>query len=103
MAAPIYSFLLVLAGCGIQTSLSQIIAAKHWEKGKTYLKTALVMLLISGIFITGLAYLLAPWLIANFAPDNRIILCFKMLLPAIIIICIASAFRGCLLYTSRCV
>lgn len=35
------------------------------------------MLLISGIFITGLAYLLAPWLIANFAPDNRIILCFK--------------------------
>lgn len=94
MAAPIYSFLLVLAGCGIQTSLSQIIAAKHGEEGKTYLKTALVMLLISGIFITGLAYLLAPWLIANFAPDNRIILCFKMLLPAIIIICIASAFRG---------
>ncbi|MBS1348109.1 MAG: oligosaccharide flippase family protein [Firmicutes bacterium] len=94
MAAPIYSFLLVLAGCGIQTSLSQIIAAKHGEDGKSYLKTAVVMLLVSCITITGLAYLLAPWLINNFAPDERIILCFKMLLPAIIIICIASAFRG---------
>lgn len=94
MVTPIYSFLLVLAGCGIPTSLSQIIAARHGQDSKRYLHTAIILLLVSSGLLTMAAYIAAPWLIESFAPDNRILLAFKTLLPAIIIICAASAFRG---------
>lgn len=96
MAAPIYSFLLVLAGCGIQTALSQIIAARHGAESRGYLKTALLLLVICGAAVTGLAYIFTPWLITHFAADQRIALCLQTLLPAIIVICLASAFRGLL-------
>ncbi len=94
MVSPIFSFLLVLAGCGIQTALSQIIAARHGENSRRYFHTAVILLVIGSSILTGAAYLAAPWLIENFAPDQRILLCFKAVLPAIIIICAASSLRG---------
>lgn len=94
MVAPIFSFLLVLAGCGLQTSLSQSIASSQGSNSKRYFHTALIILIISSSALTALAYFAAPWLIDTFAPDSRILLCFTTVLPAIIIICTASAFRG---------
>lgn len=94
MVSSIFSFLIVLGGCGIQTSLSQIIASKRGEEGRTCFHTAFILLLISSTVLTAVAYIFSPWLINSFAPDQRIFLCFKSILPAIIIISLASAYRG---------
>ncbi|NLF79604.1 MAG: polysaccharide biosynthesis protein [Clostridia bacterium] len=94
MVSPVFSFLLVLGGCGIQTSLSQIVAAKQGSESHIYFRTALMILAISSTLLTAAAYFAAPWLVRQFAPDERILFCLQLILPAIIIICLASAFRG---------
>jgi stage V sporulation protein B len=94
MVSPVFSFLLVLGGCGIQTSLSQIIASRQGAEGHSYFRTALVLLTFTSLGLTAAAYCAAPWLVAHFAPDERILICLQLILPAIIIICLASAFRG---------
>lgn len=95
MVTPLFSFLLVLAGCGIQPALSQIIAGKGRSLRNDYFRTALLILLISGSLVTLAAYAFAPLIIRYFVPDQRIYLCFRAILPAIFIISIASAWRGC--------
>lgn len=94
MATPLFSFLLVLAGCGVPTALSQLIASRKTDDKRIIFSTSVILLLAGGALITALSYLALPWMIENFAPDRRVDLCLKAMLPAIIIICIASAFRG---------
>ncbi len=95
MVSPLYSFLLVLAGCGIQPTLSQIIAGRGQERQMAYFHTARKLLLLSGCLVTLLAYLFSPLLISAFIADARAALCFRAVLPAIFIISWASAWRGC--------
>lgn len=95
MVSPLFSFLLVLAGCGIQPALSQIIAGKGHALRHEYFRAALLILLISGSIVTVAAYALSPYIIEYFVPDERIYLCFHAVLPAVFIISIASAWRGC--------
>ncbi|MCR4962436.1 MAG: polysaccharide biosynthesis protein [Firmicutes bacterium] len=93
MVTPLYAFLLVLAGLGIQPALSQKIAqndAAHLD----YLHTGRQIMLAAGVVLTVLAYLLCEEIVAVFAPDPRIYLCFRTLLPAVPIVSIASAYRG---------
>ncbi len=93
MVSPLFSFLLVLAGCGVQTAIAQFSAAGKGQ-AYTYFRAGLLMLACTGLLITGCAYLLAPLLVAYLAPDPRILLCFQAVLPAVLIISVASAFRG---------
>jgi len=93
MVSPLFSFLLVLAGCGIQTALAQLIASGRGQ-AHAYFRSGLLMLAVSGSLVTGFAYLLAPLLVEYLVPDHRILLCFQSVLPAVMIISMASAFRG---------
>lgn len=93
MVTPLFSFLLVLSGCGIQPALSQIIASNSTNK-YIYLKTAAILLFINGTIITILSFVFAPILIKHLVPDQRIFDCFISILPAIMVICMAAAYRG---------
>ena len=101
MVSPLYSFLLVLAGCGVQTALSQIVAGRGKDKRQAYFRTAIRLLFLTGSLTTVAAFALSPLLISYFVPDDRISLCFQVLLPAIFIISIASPWRGYLQGTKQ--
>ncbi len=98
MAIPIYSFLLVVAGWGLPLAISQSIAestAKNrLEEAFSIFKSGRLILFISGLSITIIAYAALPLLIKYIAPDKRIYPCLKALLPAVIVISTASAYRG---------
>ncbi len=93
MAAPLFSFLLVLSGLGVQTALAQIIAA-HPEQRFLYFRAARSLSLVSAALATALAYLAGPLWIRQAAPDPRVLFSFLFLIPAIPIISWASVFRG---------
>ncbi len=98
MVIPLYSFLLVIAGWGISLATSQSIAeASVQNKQKDAMdtfKTAFLILGLFGLIITVLSWLLLPYLVKYFVPDQRIFLCFQYILPSIMIITVASAYRG---------
>ncbi len=93
MITPLYSFLLVIAGLGLQLALSQSTAAKPKGSGSDFY-TARKILLISGAIISLSAFIFAPFIIDHFASDRRIYLGFVAILPAVFIISAASAYRG---------
>lgn len=93
MATPIFSFLIVLSGLGLQTAMTQAIARAPQQRF-LYLRAARGTLLCTGLLTAGLALLSAPLLMRFAAGDQRILLCFFCLIPAIPIISFASAYRG---------
>ncbi len=93
MVTPLFSFFLVLGGLGIQPALSQKVAQGSGQKA-VYLRTAQVLMLLSGITLTVLGFLTTDFIIGYFVPDQRIYFCFRYVLPAIAVISIASAYRG---------
>ena len=94
MVTPIYSFLLVLAGLGLQPALAQCVAGSGGPRAGLYFRAALLTLTLSGLLMTVLAGLFSPWLAQYFATDDRIALSLRLVLPAILIISLASAWRG---------
>ena len=94
MVTPIYAFLLVLAGLGVQPALAQSVAGSGRGRGGLYFRAALALLTLSGAAVTLLSLTLAPWLAANFAADGRIETSLRMILPAILVISLASCWRG---------
>jgi len=93
MTSPLFSFLLVLSGLGIQTAMTQSIADDR-KHAQDYFKAGKQILLISGLSVLGIAFLLSKWIVQCFSADERIYLCFLCLLPAIAVISFASAYRG---------
>ena len=94
MVTPIYAFLLVLAGLGLQPALAQSVAAKGAELAEADFRTARRILLVSGSAVTAAAIILAPLLSARFAADPRVEISLVAILPAVLIVSLASAWRG---------
>ena len=94
MVTPIYAFLLVLAGLGLQPALAQSVAARGAELAETDFGTARRMLLVSGSAVTAAAIILSPLLAAYFAADERVKISLVAILPAVLIVSLASAWRG---------
>ena len=94
MATPVFSLILVLAGCGVQTSLSQMIAAGKPHERRDLFATACIILFFGSLLVVLLSYLLTSHIIAAFAPDPRMTSCLTAMLPAVVIIGAASALRG---------
>lgn len=95
MVSPLFSFLIVLAGCGVQPALSQLIAGRGEAERQLYFRAAFFILLLGGSLVTLAALAFSPLLLRHFISDSRAALCFHTILPAIPIISIASAWRGC--------
>lgn len=93
MVSPLFSFLLVIAGLGLQLALSQSTASGRFAPAGEF-RTAKILLTLSGGLVCLLSFQLAPFLIRHFVPDQRIYQCFVAVLPAIFIISLASAYRG---------
>jgi len=82
-----------VAGLGLQMALSQRTASGRGSLAEDFC-TVRTMLTVSGSGICLLSFVLAPFLIAHFVPDQRIYDCFISILPAILIISLAAAYRG---------
>ena len=94
MVTPIYAFLLVLAGLGLQPALAQKVAGSDAALAGGYFRTARRLLLLSGSVVTVGAVLLSPLLVRWFAADARVGPALLALLPAVLIVSLASARRG---------
>ncbi len=94
MVTPVYALLLVIAGGGVQLALSQITAKRQGENTTALFTTALVLLLIGGCVVTMVARIFAPFICEHFIADSRAYYCFVTILPAVLVISVASAFRG---------
>ncbi|MGI5891947.1 MAG: putative polysaccharide biosynthesis protein [Bacillota bacterium] len=96
MVTPLYSFLLVLASWGVPLAISQSIASSKNNRGEilNIFKSGLIVLFITGVIVTLASWLLLPYMIEYFVPDERIYLSLLIMLPAVFIISIDSAFRG---------
>ncbi|MBR6824419.1 MAG: oligosaccharide flippase family protein [Firmicutes bacterium] len=93
MATPLFSFLLVLSGAGISLALSQSVAAGAGDLRQRF-STALILLGCFGAVTMLAAFVVSPYLAQHLAADARILPCLRQLLPALLIISSASAFRG---------
>lgn len=98
MTTPVYAFLLVLAGWGLPLAISQktaeASAGSHYQGALSIFKSGRAVLFVSGAAVMVLAFLSLPLLIKYIVPDERIYACLKTILPAVMIISIASAYRG---------
>ncbi|MDD2234568.1 MAG: stage V sporulation protein B [Desulfitobacteriaceae bacterium] len=98
MVFPIYMMALVLTTAGIPLAVSKMVSEEislgHYHQAKTIFHISLIILIISGITVSIGLYTLAPRLIDRIFPDPRVLNVFRVCTPAIIVVSIASAFRG---------
>lgn len=94
MVTPIYAFLLVLAGLGLQPALAQSVAGNRDGSASACFRTARRLLCLSGSGVTLAGAALAPLLARCFAADPRVELSLLAIMPAVLIVSLASAFRG---------
>ena len=98
MAMPIFSFFLVISTWGLSLAMSKMIAEafsqNKAEKAQQIFYTGRRLMAFGGIVATILAILLAKPLTLQLATDSRVYYCFAMMIPAIFIIAVCSAYRA---------
>ncbi|MDD4799108.1 MAG: oligosaccharide flippase family protein [Clostridia bacterium] len=96
MAMPIFTFMLVISGWGVSLGLSKKLAESGGcaQKGASLLKNALFLLVLFGLVVSCAALLFSPFIAKHLAPDERILPYLRVLIPAVLIIAVASPFRG---------
>ncbi len=97
---PLYALLLVLAGWGVQTALTAQIA-RDKSRSQELFVAGLTFLCMQGLLAALLGYLFSDRLLALAVTDQRALIVFRALLPAVPIIDAASAWRGLLQAHSR--
>ncbi len=93
MVTPVYSFLLVLAGLGLQPALAQSVAGDR-RYGEANFRVSRRLLFLSGVLVSLAAAALSPQLALLFAADPRVETSLLAITPAIFIVSLASAWRG---------
>ncbi len=98
LVSPLYNFCLVIAGWGISLAMSRFLA-RELHNGNRYKahviwRCGLFLLTLSGAVVSIAAFWAAPTLIQHFAADERVLLSFQVLCPAVFIVSISSAYRG---------
>ena len=93
MVTPVYSFLLVLAGLGLQPALAQSVAGDR-RRSEACFRVSRRLLFLSGLGVSIGAAALAPQLSLFFAADPRVEASLLAITPAIFIVSLASAWRG---------
>lgn len=98
MVFPVYMTALVLTTAGIPLAISKLVSEKvsmgrYGEAHKVF-RVAFMMLFISGFLVSLALYLNIPFIVDRFFSDPRIITVFKICIPSVFIVSVASAFRG---------
>ena len=95
MIMPIFSFILVISSLGIPAAMTNLISYDIEKKERiAILKTGLLFLTFNSIIAVILVFMLFPYIVLYLLPDQRLTLSFLLLLPAVIIISVFSAYRG---------
>jgi stage V sporulation protein B len=98
MVFPIYMMALVLTTAGIPLAVSKMVSEEislgHYRQAKTIFHISLIILIISGTIVSISLFTLAPRLTNLIFPDPRVLNVFQICTPTIIVVSIASAFRG---------
>lgn len=93
MVTPVYSFLLVLSGLGLQPALAQSVAGDRRYSEASF-RVSRRLLFLSGLIVSIGGAALAPKLARFFAADPRVETSLLAITPAILIVSLASAWRG---------
>jgi len=98
MVSPIYSFCLVAASCGLPLAMSRLVAAqignRKYENIERIWRLTLRTVCVWSAAISLAAFFMAPILVENFAADQRILMSFRVVTPAIFVVSVCSCFRG---------
>ncbi|MHB8124771.1 MAG: putative polysaccharide biosynthesis protein [Desulfitobacteriaceae bacterium] len=98
MVFPVYMMALVLTTAGIPIAVSKMVSEEislgHHRQARAIFHLALIILIISGTVVSFGLFTLAPNLTHILFPDPRVLNVFLICTPTIIVVSIASAFRG---------
>lgn len=98
MVTPVYSFALVLASLGIPLAMtrlmSSLIGQKDFANIRRIWRVSLGLLIFFGLFFSFFFLLFSDRIIRLFAIDDCILLCFKMMIPAVFIVTVCSGYRA---------
>ncbi len=98
MAYPFYIAFVVLATAGIPLAIAKLIAEQRSRQDMASIRRTMklafsIVFLLSGCFLL-LSIILMPMLFGHLHSDPRMVWCYYMLLPGIIIVPISSIIRG---------
>lgn len=98
MVFPVYMTALVFTTAGIPLAISRMVSEKvsigrHADAHKIF-KIALLTLFCSGLFVSLFLYFNTPYIVEHFFSDKRVAGVFKICIPAVFVVSVASAFRG---------
>lgn len=98
MVFPFYITTLVLTTAGLPLAISKMVASQfaknNFLQALRIFKISLSILFISSISIFLLLLFFSPYILNILYTDDRVLGCFLVMLPGIIIVSISSAFRG---------
>ncbi len=98
MVFPTYIMALVLTTAGLPLAVSKLVseqaAVGNRAAAQKIFRTALVLLLVSGVAVSSLMFMLVSRLTLPILPDSRVVPIFLICTPAIFVVAVSSAFRG---------
>lgn len=98
MVIPVYSFALVLSGMGIPLAMTRLISSligrRDFSNVQRIWSVAIRILMVSGFVFSIFFFLFADKIIGFFVIDDCILLCFKVMVPAIFIVTVCSCYRA---------
>lgn len=98
MVFPVYMTALVLTTAGIPLAISKMVSEKisvgHYNEAQKTFRIALLTLFISGLLVSLLLFFNVSFIVDRFFSDQRVLMVFKICIPSVFIVSIASAFRG---------
>lgn len=98
MVFPVYMTALVFTTAGIPLAISKMVsekvAAGHYGDAQKTFRLALLTLFFSGLFVSLFLFFNATWIVDLFFADKRVLIVFRICIPAIFVVALASAFRG---------
>ena len=94
----VYNIFFTLSTAGLPVALSRLIAeadanGRIRQEEKTF-KTALATFACIGLFFSALMFIGSDWLAANYLKKPLAALSIKTMSPAILLVCLVSAYRG---------
>ena len=98
MVFPVYMTALVFTTAGIPLAISKLVSEKvsigQCGEAQKIFRVAFMMLFISGLVVSLALHLNIPFIVDKFFSDARIVTVFKICIPSVFVVSIASAFRG---------
>ncbi|BCV21228.1 putative polysaccharide biosynthesis protein [Moorella sp. Hama-1] len=98
MVFPFYSLVLMVATAGVPVALAKLTAERvalgQWGKVRSVFRLSLLFLTASGLLASLVLWRLAPVLTGRMFADSRVYQAFMVMLLALPVVCVCSAFRG---------